>query len=100
MSTVDPNMQLEVEIKPLFVTQFDREYWNIFHGDSKVEVALDRGEVIAGDRRALIQEVELELKSGTVEDLRNLADIFMADLGLVVEKQSKAARGYALGQIV
>ncbi len=88
--------QVKETLAPRFTTQFNRTTWDINFQQSRVEIALDIGQVIAGNRTAPIQEVELELKAGNNADLQALADRFIADLGLAPENRSKAARGYSL----
>jgi inorganic triphosphatase YgiF len=88
--------QVKATLAPRFTTQFNRTTWDINFQQSRVEIALDIGQVIAGNRTAPIQEVELELKAGNNADLQALANRFIADLGLAPENRSKAARGYSL----
>ncbi len=85
-------------LQPVFRTCFRRTVWTT--GDGAIELALDRGEIVAGDRRAPILELELELKSGTAAALFRLA----ADLAghgagalpLLPAVDSKAVRGHRL----
>jgi inorganic triphosphatase YgiF len=49
---------------PLFATDFGRRTWTLEDAGSLLEVALDRGEIVAGDRREPICEVEIEVKAG------------------------------------
>lgn len=55
---------LQTEVQPLFSTDFEREKWVVTQGTSRIELALDRGEVKAGEHREPICELELELLSG------------------------------------
>jgi inorganic triphosphatase YgiF len=61
-----------------------------------IEAAFDRGVIRSGRRRVAVCELELELKRGPVTALFDLAQQLVAALPLVLEHQSKAARGYAL----
>lgn len=83
---------------PVFRTGFRRTFWNV--NDGAIEVALDQGEIAAGDRRAPILELELELKSGSVEALYRLACQLAGKgsdaLALLPAVDSKAVRGYRL----
>jgi inorganic triphosphatase YgiF len=83
---------------PAFRTRFRRTLWNA--ADGAIEVALDEGEIAAGDRRVPILELELELKSGTVESLYRLASELAGKgsdaLALLPAVDSKAVRGYRL----
>jgi inorganic triphosphatase YgiF len=62
----------------------------------RIEVAVDRGQLIAGAHRAPISEVELELKAGKPEALFALARNLISDLPLRLEFATKAQRGYGL----
>lgn len=81
---------------PVFVTDFRRSAWDLEIGGSVVELALDSGEIQAGDGRMPISEVEVELKSGQASDLFGLADALLQAVPLRVEPRSKAERGYLL----
>ncbi|WP_248917922.1 inorganic triphosphatase [Pseudomonas entomophila] len=87
-------------IKPLFTTDFTREYAEIAWGRGKakvvIEAALDRGFVIAGKRKEEICELELELREGAPEALLELAAELAASLPLMPCDISKAERGYRL----
>ncbi|MBZ9559463.1 MULTISPECIES: CYTH domain-containing protein [unclassified Modicisalibacter] len=83
-------------LEPRFTTDFERTSWLLESGEASVEVALDRGEILAGERRAAIDELELELKRGTPEALWTLAETFAAEVPLRPANLSKAARGAAL----
>ncbi|MCZ7563887.1 MAG: CHAD domain-containing protein [Burkholderiales bacterium] len=87
-------------LAPVFVTEFVRTARPIAWPDgSSAELALDHGEVRAGDRAELISEVEIELRSGEPARLFELARAVLADVPLRVGFRSKAERGYALAGI-
>ena len=83
-------------LAPVFETVIDRTVWRLSQGSSVVEVALDEGRVVAGDRTSPIAEVELELKHGSPSDLfallHGLGEARALRLGVV----AKSERGYAL----
>lgn len=83
-------------ISPVFTTHFTREKWLLEIEATRIELAYDRGEVKAGDKQTPIHEVELELLSGSVDELRNLAEQLKADWPLTYSDTSKAQMGYAL----
>lgn len=86
-------------IEPVFTTDFNRLVMPLRLEDGTcVELAYDRGEVRAGNKRAVIHEVELELKQGDIDSLQKLADSLQAALPLRYSDISKAAQGYALSQ--
>ncbi|AGB76690.1 hypothetical protein D782_0635 [Enterobacteriaceae bacterium strain FGI 57] len=89
---------LAEQVQPLFSTDFLREKWVVSHGKSQIEIALDLGEVKAGDYQEPICELELELLSGETADVLTLAQQ-LNQTGLVRQGSlSKAARGYHLAQ--
>jgi len=87
---------LQSKLKPLFRTDYQREKWLVKCGDSEIEVAFDRGDVIAGEISEPICELEMELKQGNTTDLLAYAQTLSAEGGLRLGSLSKAARGYHL----
>ncbi len=85
-----------LELTPIFTTHFRRHAWQVEHGDSLIELALDQGEVESCGRREPISEIELELVQGRIGDLFSLTKALQADLPLYPAVASKAERGYAL----
>src|SRR5690606_35359229 len=87
-------------IKPLFSTDFTREYAEIAWGRGKakvvIEAALDLGHVVAGKQKEAICELELELREGDPAALLELAAELAASLPLMPCDISKAERGYRL----
>jgi inorganic triphosphatase YgiF len=65
---------------------------------SEVEVALDRGEVVAGNKSTPIFELELELKAGQPCALFELAAQIATTIAVLPCTMSKAERGFALAQ--
>lgn len=99
----DPDLRARLEaalptLEPRFTTTFRRVTWQVIAGRSRVEVALDRGQILAGARRAPIREVELELLSGEVSDLFDLALALQDRHALRPAVQTKAERGHALAR--
>src|SRR5919108_1267044 len=83
-------------LAPLFTTEFRRTIWPVQFNDSTIEMALDVGEIRAGERRLPICEIELELKSGHPERLLELGLLIHRDIPVAWEYETKAARGYRL----
>ncbi|MBY0437279.1 MAG: CHAD domain-containing protein, partial [Burkholderiales bacterium] len=83
-------------LAPAFETRFTRSSALIQCGGSAIELAIDRGNVIAGERREPILELELELKDGPVDGLFEFALSLNRDHALMPEPRSKAARGFML----
>jgi triphosphatase len=89
------------ELIALFKTDFKRIVWDMEREGSQIEVALDRGKIIADvdgeTRHAEISELELELKAGDIGALSMLsAEMRGAFPELTPEDLSKAERGYLL----
>ncbi len=87
---------LRARIAPAFTTTVQRRKAQVTFGRAVIEVAFDEGEVAAGEARAPILEIELELKSGRRSGLfglaRKLVRAAPVDLSLI----SKSERGYRL----
>ncbi|KND58922.1 Adenylate cyclase [Candidatus Burkholderia verschuerenii] len=87
------------ELIALFKTDFKRIVWDMEREGSQIEMALDRGKIIADvDGETRHAEIsELELKSGDVGALSMLsAEMRGAFPELTPEDLSKAERGYLL----
>jgi triphosphatase len=87
---------LSAQVQPLFSTDFWREKWLVNEGNSRIEMALDLGDVKAGDFQEPICELELELLEGNADDVLKLARKLVGHSGLRQGSLSKAARGYHL----
>ncbi|MDN3552092.1 CYTH domain-containing protein [Halomonas almeriensis] len=83
-------------LEPRFSTDFTRRTWRLTSARADIEVALDCGEIRAGDARVTIRELELELKDGEPSALQALARDLAAGVALRPSDTSKAARGGAL----
>lgn len=85
------------ELAPIFRTDFERTTVLLQRGATCIELALDEGWVMAGEHRAPILEVELELKQGGVTELFDLAQELAREVPVWLSDISKAERGYRLG---
>lgn len=83
-------------IAPLFKVDVERRIWSIHQNDAAMEVVLDRGAAIVGERLAPICEIELELKSGTASALFAYAHKLDAIAPVRLGVLSKSERGYRL----
>ena len=89
--------RLERRLVPLFVTSFVRHSADVcLPPGTAVAVSLDAGEIVAGRRRALIEELELELREGNLGAMLTFAEGLVEPLALQLEPLSKAERGYRL----
>lgn len=102
---------LAPRLVPVFRTDFNRRSWLLQRNGAVIEVALDEGHITArpaaarsGVRREAILELELELKSGPVDALLELAHTLALGpqgwasqgIWLYPSDRSKAERGLAL----
>ncbi|MEZ2577491.1 CYTH domain-containing protein [Buttiauxella ferragutiae] len=90
--------EIQSQLNPLFSTDFAREKWVVTHGNSRIELALDLGEVKAGEQVEPLCELELELLEGETADVLAFAKQLVAQPGIRQGSLSKAARGYHLAQ--
>lgn len=82
---------------PLFETYINRTAALIdIAGEGTVELAIDIGDVRAGAKRAPLDEVELELKSGAPFAMLSAAEKLFAGVAVTPSKLHKARRGFAL----
>jgi len=87
----------KAELLPLFSTRFKRITLDLTCEDgSIVEMAADQGEIIAGSNRDRICEIELELKSGLIENVIKLGQMLIERYDLKIEQKSKYLRGLIL----
>jgi inorganic triphosphatase YgiF len=91
----------EAPLALLFCTAFDRRTTELTTDDgSRIELAVDRGLIIAGERQDPIAEVELELKQGNPAAVLALGTELAKTVPLVVEPRSKYFRGLKLAGLV
>jgi len=83
-------------LEPRFATDFARTRWLVEEGEATIEVALDQGEIHAGQQRVAIDELELELKQGAPDTLWRFAEALAESVALRPANASKAGRGAAL----
>ncbi|MGY3944910.1 CYTH domain-containing protein [Aeromonas tecta] len=79
-----------------FRTDFERKHWLIAFEGAQIELAWDRGDIVGSLGRSEIDELELELKSGSAQALFGLAERLAGLGGVRLGAQSKAQRGYRL----
>lgn len=94
---IDPDGRIAEALQPCFATDFERTRWTVRQRDgSVIEVALDIGAVLAGERRLPLCELELELLTGPPQALFTLAQRLARHVAVLPLAASKAERGYAL----
>ena len=86
------------QLTTIFRTDFLRRRVVLHYGQSQIEVAIDQGTVSSQGREQALCELELELLSGDIGDLKALATQLQTHLPGVLHPSdiSKAQRGYAL----
>jgi inorganic triphosphatase YgiF len=98
-SGIDPDGVVFRALRPCFVTRFERTSWLVRRRNgSVVEVALDIGQIVAGDKHTPICELEFELKAGQPVALFDLALQIAHSIAVFPLTISKSERGYALAQ--
>jgi inorganic triphosphatase YgiF len=85
-------------VRPVFEVEVKRLTREIEVDGATIEIALDHGYARAEDRRAVIEEIELELKTGSPKALFALARDYARIAPLELSFISKAERGYALAE--
>ena len=88
--------KLRRKLKPVFRTSVHRLTRAVRIKQSKIELAIDRGNIVAGQKSRPIAEFELELKGGRTIDLFHLARTLEHRTGAELDLRSKAQRGYQL----
>jgi inorganic triphosphatase YgiF len=83
-------------LAPLFETRVRRTVFMPAGEGATIELALDVGEAAAGERRAPLCEIELELKSGDPRTLFDLARQLDDHVPLRLGIRSKSEAGYGL----
>lgn len=95
------NKAVWVALAPVFTTDFERLVMPLLLEDgTQIEMAYDRGRVIAGEKQQNIHEIELELKRGDIKKCQQLATRLKTALALEYSDISKAAQGYKLSQVI
>jgi inorganic triphosphatase YgiF len=88
--------RLLAQLAPIFETRFRRRTWRFAAPPGAVLLTLDRGWIIANERRAAISELELELAGAPLDALFALALPLAKRMALTPAASSKAERGYHL----
>jgi inorganic triphosphatase YgiF len=85
------------DLREIFRTEVEREQ-QVLHPvpGTAVELAVDHGVIVAGERRERLSELELELKDGNEEALLRLGLELIHAVPLSLLLESKAERGYRL----
>ncbi len=85
-------------VKPVCGAAFTRFARQVQLPEGAVEVALDSGELFAGEKRQPLCELEVELKAGAPAVAQDFALALAAKYGLLPEGKSKFKRALALSR--
>jgi inorganic triphosphatase YgiF len=85
---------------PLYRTDIQRTHRIVHAGRGTIELALDVGEITAGDLRWPVHELEIELVDGEVVAVLDAAACWVRRHGLWLDVRSKAERGDRLARRV
>lgn len=99
LACLPPKLAKEIgdaELRPVFRTGIERRKLMLATPAGKVELAIDQGQLLAGERSDPVAELELELKSGDAVAVWRLAQQLGGPRGLRPSLRSKGERGYAL----
>lgn len=84
------------EILPILEMNYVRELFEVEFQGSRMEVALDQGDIWTPEGNAPICEMEIEIISGDVDDLKQLGGIVSREYDLEIERRSKFERGITI----
>jgi inorganic triphosphatase YgiF len=88
--------KLRRKLKPIFETSVHRITMPVRTKRSELELAIDHGRIVAAGQTSRIEEVELELKSGSARDLFRVAKVLERKLAAELCLRAKADQGYDL----
>lgn len=77
-------------------TYCERTIYTFGFGDSMMEASFDTGKISAGNKTEEICELEIELESGDVVDLKEMAQFIIDNTGAVPYDESKYVRAVRL----
>ena len=84
------------KLQPVFVTDFSRSSCIVVWQGAHIEVCMDSGHITAATRSHEICELELELKSGSPQQLFSLALAILDIVPFEIEMVNKAEYGFRL----
>ena len=83
---------------PVCGARFTRTAFQLALGNTRLELALDRGVLLGGGKELPLYEVEAELKAGEASDVDRFGAYLQAAFGLEPEARSKFARARKLAE--
>lgn len=88
----------DAPLVPLYRTDIARTHRLVHAGAGSLEYALDIGEIVSGDQRLPVHELEIELVDGSPAALLDAAACWVRRHGLWLDTRSKAERGDRLSR--
>lgn len=95
-SQVLAKRSLSGQLRIMFTVEVERTIWIVNFADAQIEMVYDLGTIKCNNKSVLVSEIELELKSGSIESLYRFALELGTDIVLHPEQVNKAERGYQL----
>jgi len=83
-------------LKAQFELKVQRQTLLVAHGSAEIEISVDEGLVISGEKTAPLVELELELKNGKEAGLFDLAAHLVQEFPLALSFSTKSERGFRL----
>ncbi len=93
---------IEERLEKLFATNFVRTRWDLKDGDRVIaQVCYDVGTIEVDEKVLPINEIELELIDGSLNELLDIARCLVKkdEISLHLDSRSKALRGYELAKL-
>ena len=90
--------RIEKSLGAVFTVKVKRTTFMLTAENTRIEAAIDRGEIVVRGRRLPVCEFELELKSGDPAGLFDMARSLIATVPLTPSLVSKSERGYRLSE--
>jgi len=91
-----PTAAKRASLAPIFTVRVVRRQRTFDYGGATIEMAVDEGEVQAGERNRRVSEVELELKAGDCSPMFDLARELSKTAPLYLSFDGKASQGQGL----
>lgn len=95
---LEPLLQPQSPLQLQFETRIQRQRFIQKTADSEIELAFDQGEIIAGPRSAPVNEIEFELKQGSIHELIQAVQPWVEKYQIWLDSSSKALKGQMLQQ--
>lgn len=93
---LDADGSLFQALHPVFTTSFERLSWIVALDTGRVEIALDRGNVLMAGHSAPLCELEIELLEGSTDAVFEVASQIGQHISLMPLHMSKSERAYRL----